>query len=197
MRTSLSLGTSFLAALSLALSTPSQVRAFEARLGTYVAEGPGALLEARHRFGKTDLGIHLAGSTIELDVITSSWNGGSSYGYPGVTTSSHARVTALFYEAGLILGHPVYTAQPWELQVNSGLQVGLLDGTMDMGLRPLATTMLLIPLHLDATVHPFDGAKRLGFLVGAGVVWTRPGDEDNLYPEVSPLRFQARAAVLF
>lgn len=196
MRTSLSLGTSFLAALSLALSTPSQVHAFEARLGTYVAEGPGVLLEARHRFGGTDVGLHLAGSSIELDVLHSSWSG--SFSYPSVKTYRTSRVTAMFYEAGLVLGRPVYTAQPWELQVNSGLQVGLLDGTTeDVGVRPVARTMLLVPLHLDATVHPFEGTKRLGFLAGAGVVWTRPGDEENLFPEVSTLRFQARAAVLF
>jgi hypothetical protein len=182
-----------LGALTIGLSLPSATRALEGRIGTYVAEGPGVLLEARQRLGKSDLGIHLAGSSIDLDVLK---HVGPGLGANGSSTAP-AKVSAQFLEAGLIFGRPLYTAKPWQLEANTGFGVGLLDGTMDEGLRPLAKTMLLVPLHLDATMHPFESTPRLGFLVGAGAVWTLPGDEDNLYPEVSSLRFQARAAVLF
>ncbi len=61
-----------------------------------------------------------------------------------------------------------------------------------------ASVMILVPAFLEADWHPWEGrGKRFGLTFGVGGVWTTPGDEDNLYPEVSAWRWQARTGLVF
>lgn len=189
-------------ALLLVSLCPVRGHALQGRLGAHLAEGPGIWLQVRHPIAGTDFGIHLAGSFIDLDVMSrgATIYGTDERGIPTYTPGPLApsTVTALFYEWGIVVGREIYTRDSWNLEVNTGFQGGLLDGTLDESMRPLATEMLLVPLHLDGTWYPFTGAaRRFGFQLGAGGVWTFPGDEDNLYPEVSAWRWQVRSGLLF
>lgn len=190
-----------LLALLVAILLPGSVQALEGRVGTYIAEGPGAWLQVRHPIAGTDVGIHLAGSLIDLEV--SLYKGlKTSTGENGLPTyqSSYApgEVTAMFYEWGLTGSRTVYRADRWSLALFSGLLGGLLDGTMDE--RPStkpASVMLLVPAFVEIDSRPVETWRRLGFTAGVGGVWTSPSDEDELYPEVSSWRWQARAGILF
>lgn len=174
-------------ALLASALVPAPAQALSGRLGSMVAEGPGAWLQVRHPVAGTDLGIHLAASTIQLDVLL----------YNGLGPKLAGTVNAQFFEWGVVLGRPVFRSDAWTLEVNTGFQGGLLDGTQDEGGRPLARTMILVPLHLDGIWHPLPDHRRFGLTFGAGGVWTTPGDEDNLYPEVSAWRWQARTGLVF
>jgi hypothetical protein len=187
-------------ALLVAILLPGSVQAVEGRLGTYFAEGPGAWLQVRHPIAGTDLGIHLAGSLIDLEVNLYKGSKASTDEF-GRTTyeSSYApgQVTAMFYEWGLVGSRTVYRADTWNLAISSGLLGGLLDGTMDERPMKPASSMILVPAFLELDSRPFSTWRRLGFTIGAGGVWTIPGDQESLYPEVSPWRWQGRAGVVF
>lgn len=174
--------------------------ALEGRIGSYFAEGPGAWLQVRHPILGIDFGAHAAVSTIQLDVLM---YGGTTYTETsdgrGVYTSSKiaGTVTATFLETGAVASRTVHRTGNWEFVLSSGLLFGILDGTQDEGGRPLAREMLLVPAFLEADWHPLPNHRRLGVTLGLGGTWTRPGNEDNLYPEVSAWRWQARSGLVF
>lgn len=174
--------------------------ALEGRFGSYLAEGPGAWLQVRHPILGIDFGAHLAVSTIALDVVL--YDGStyteSSDGTRRYTTSYvPGTVTAMFLETGAVASRTVHRAANWEFALSSGLLFGILDGTQDEGGRPLAREMLLVPAFLEADWHPLPNYPRLGVTFGLGGTWTHPGEEDNLYPEVSAWRWQARSGLVF
>lgn len=187
-------------ALAAVFLAPSRAQAVEGRGGLLLAEGPGVWLEGRQRLGKTDLGIHLAGSTIDLEVMR---NGGEisntdQFGQTSYTTAFiPGRVTAFFYEWGLVAARKVHSAERWNLGLTTGIMGGLLDGTEDERVMGPASVMILVPAIVEIDWHPLPDWKRLGLTIAAGGVWTTPGDEDELYPEVSPWRWQIRSGVLF
>lgn len=185
-------------ALAVVLAGLTPARALDGRIGTYVAEGPGAWLQVRHPIGGTDFGVHLAASTIRLDVLLYNPSFGSSLDAVGTTSQTiPGEATALFTEWGVVAARTLHRADRWGFALSTGLMGGLLDGTEDEGGRPLARTMILVPAFLESDWHPWENHQRLGFTLGAGGVWTIPGDDDNLYPEVSAWRWQARTGLIF
>lgn len=185
--------------MTLLAITPSH--ALEGRFGPLLSDGPGIWLQGRHSILGTDLGIHLAASSINLRVLTESEVvlltdslGNREYHFGPIVP---ATVSAQFYEFGLIVARDLHASERWNLALSSGILGGILDGTRDVSLRPLATSMLLVPVFVEADWHPFEHWKRLGLTLGAGGVWTSPRNEDNLYPEVSSWRWQARTGILF
>lgn len=174
--------------------------ALEGRFGTYIAEGPGAWLQVRHPILGVDFGAHLAVSTIALDVIlydgstyTENPDGTRRY----TTTYVPGTATATFLETGLVASRTVHRLANLEFALSSGLLFGILDATHDEGGRPLAREMLLVPAFLEADWHPLPNHPRLGVTLGLGGTWTSPMEEDNLYPEVSEWRWQARSGIVF
>ena len=174
--------------------------ALEGRIGTYLAEGPGAWLQVRHPILGIDLGAHLAVSTIDLDVLL---YGGTTYTdapygrFTTTTTTIPGTATAMFLETGVVASRTVHRVANWEFALSSGLLFGILDGTQDEGGRPLAREMLLVPAFLETDWHPFPNHPRLGVTLGLGGTWTHPAEEDNLYPEISAWRWQARSGLVF
>jgi len=188
----------FIAVLSFATLLAGATSALEGRFGTYVAEGPGAWLQVRHPLAGTDFGIHLAASTIRLDVLryNEAYTGtlGSDPTAPRLIPSE---VTGLFYEWGVVVSRGLHRSDRWCLALSTGILGGLLDGTQDESMRPVASTMILVPVFAETDWHPWTNHPRLGVTFGAGGVWTIPGDEENLYPEVSAWRWQARTGLVF
>lgn len=187
-------------ALGFVLSAGLPTHALEGRIGTYVAEGPGVWLQVRHPIAGTDLGIHLAGSAIELEVGRASGKDTviGMFGYPELATVySPAQVTAAFYEWGVVAARKVHMADRWGLGISTGFLGGLLDGTQDERVLGPASLMFLVPVFLEVDWHPWVDRKRLGATFGLGAVWASPSDQDELYPEISPWRWQARAGILF
>lgn len=175
--------------------------ALEGRFGPMLSDGPGIWLQGRQSIFGTDIGIHLAASSIDLRVLTESEVflltdslGNREYRFGPIVP---AIVSAQFYEIGLVVARDLHASERWNLALSSGILGGILDGTRDVSLRPLATSMLLVPVFLEADWHTFEHWKRLGVTLGAGGVWTSPRNEDDLYPEVSAWRWQARAGILF
>jgi len=191
-----SLATAMAGALALAAG-PAE--ALSGRLGTFVAEGPGVWLQVRHPIKGTEFGIHLAGSTIDLDVVTStSIPTTNAYGFTEYTERmTPDRVSAQFYEWGVVGARPIHTTDRWTLALSTGLLGGLIDGNMDARVVNPAEVMILVPAFVEADWQPLPDHRRFGLTFGAGGVWTTPGDEDELYPEVSAWRWEARTGLRF
>lgn len=180
------------------LSDPAS--ALEGRIGSYFAEGPGAWLQVRHPILGIDFGAHAAVSTIALDVVLYD---GSSYTESSDGTRTYTTIyvpgtaTATFLETGAAASRAVHRVANWEFALSSGLLFGILDATNDESGRPLAREMLLVPAFLEADWHMLPNHPRLGVTFGLGGTWTSPMEEDNLYPEVSAWRWQARTGIVF
>lgn len=194
-----SFGATLVLGMTLLAISPSH--ALEGRFGPLLSDGPGIWLQGRQALAGIDLGIHLAASSIDLRVLTESEVvlltdslGNRKYFYGPIVP---ATVSAQFYEFGVIAARDLHASERWNLALSLGVLGGILDGTRDASLRPLATSMLLVPVFVEADWHPFERWKRLGLTLGAGGVWTSPRNEDNLYPEVSSWRWQGRSGILF
>lgn len=193
-------GRRFSIVLTLISLLSGATSALEGRFGTYIAEGPGAWLQVRHPILGVDFGAHVAVSTIALDVImyegstyTESPDGTRTY----TTSYVPGTATATFFETGLVASRTVHRLANLEFALSSGLLFGMLDATHDEGGRPLAREMLLVPAFVETDWHPLPNHPRLGVTFGLGGTWTSPMEEDNLYPEVSRWRWQARSGIVF